>query len=251
MNRIFSVLFIVYFFVLALIYLGLALVVCLITRRSDPTKLALHRLSALFMRRLLWVSPFWRCEIEGQENVVQGEPYVIVANHQSLADIVILFGLEHNFKWVARRSLFKFPIFGACMSINDHVPVAATDLSSTRSMMRVCHGWLKQGVSILIFPEGTRSPDGDVHTFYEGAFRLANLCNVRVLPIAITGTHDVLPKGSKLLNIKGDMHIKIMPPLSVADFGGSTERMKNYVQNLIKREVEGQKKETPSVIHAA
>jgi 1-acyl-sn-glycerol-3-phosphate acyltransferase len=105
-------------------------------------------------------------------------------------------------------------------------------------MMRICHKWLSCGVSVLIFPEGTRSADGSVQGFHDGAFRLAKLCNVRVLPIAITGTHAVLPKGSKVLNIRGEMKIKILPPLSPSEFGGSTERMKNHVRNQIKQLVE-------------
>jgi 1-acyl-sn-glycerol-3-phosphate acyltransferase len=244
-NSILSILFIVYFFTLAAIFYPLAILIALVSGPLDPTKKWLHQFSGFFMNRLLWASPFWQCSIQGQEHLRSGGPFVLVANHQSLADIVILYALRCHFKWVAKRELFWVPLFGWSMALNDYVCLKRGDLASTRDMIRVCQKWLRLGVSVLIFPEGTRSPDGSVKQFHDGAFRLAKLCNAPVVPIAIAGTHAILPKGSWTLSFRGRMQITVLPPVHIKDFDGDANALKTYVVSQIKQHVEPVRERKP------
>src|SRR4030095_14654149 len=159
---------------------------------------------------------------------------VIVANHQSYADIIVLLLLYFPFKWVSKDSIFKVPAIGWNMRMNQYVGLARGNLASIKEMMTICRNWLKRGSSIMMFPEGTRSPDGGLQPFRDGAFRLAIDCGLPVVPIVIDGTHEILPKGEKTVRLKGDVRVKILPPVQPQDFDRSSAKMRDHVHNLMK-----------------
>ncbi len=142
----------------------------------------------------------------------------MVANHQSLVDILILFRIFKHFKWVSKSEIFKIPFVGWNMSLNRYIKLKRGNMKSNLRMMKECEKNLLSGNSILIFPEGTRSTDGKVKTFKEGAFDLARKCKLPILPIVIQGTGSVLPKKGLVLRGNHSMKITILDEIPYSDF---------------------------------
>lgn len=182
------------------------------------------------------VSPGWKLSFEGLENL-EGGPYIMVANHQSLADIVVLSALPCHFKWVAKSSIFHVPFFGWAMTLNDHVPIKHGDFKSMRRMLKACGHWLSQGVSMLMFPEGTRSWDGNVAQFRDGPFVIAKQQNVPILPIVCEGTHPLLPKGKLLLDFNGPIVVRVLPPIMPDQFE-NVKDLREHARTLIVQELD-------------
>jgi 1-acyl-sn-glycerol-3-phosphate acyltransferase len=233
MNKFLSVLYAIYFFVAALLWVPVAFVLWAISPLVDKQRRLLNTLTGRYMFNSLTISPYWTFTYEGTENLAEGGPYILVANHQSLADIVAVYGLDYPLRWVAKTGIFRVPFLGWIMSLNGHVQLSKGDLSSTRLMLRQCADWLDQGISISMFPEGTRSLNGEIGQFHSGPFWLAKYANVPIVPIAIDGTFEMLPKNTIELNFHSPVLVRVLPPVSAAQFGGDTEKFKQYVHSEI------------------
>jgi 1-acyl-sn-glycerol-3-phosphate acyltransferase len=172
--------------------------------------------------------------VQGLEHIEHDRPYVIVANHQSFADIVLLFQTRMQFKWIAKDSLFRVPFLGWCMSLARHVRLRRARLSSIRTAYQEASAWIDKGISMMFFPEGTRSTSGELQDFHQGAFKLALKKNVPVLPIAIQGTSKAMPKGRWLFNPAGDISLTVLPALEPEDFqsGGPESLMKAAMEKI-------------------
>lgn len=157
----------------------------------------------------------WRCETDVRR-LPRGRHFVIVANHQSLADIIVCLHVWHNFKFLAKQSVFRVPFLGWFMYPAGYIPLVRGKRSSVETAMERCRFWLKRGVSVLLYPEGTRSPDGNVRAFKPGAFRLAIETGVPILPVALAQTADMLPKNSFFFTHKKDaMKLVVGDPIPV------------------------------------
>lgn len=223
----------IYFFVTsALLFFSLSIITPIVVL-FDRNRTLIHYLTSLWGHHFIMLNPFWKCVIEGSEHLQAGKNYVIVANHQSLADVFVLAGLKHHYKWVSKESLLKIPFFGWNMRLNNYVGLRRGDRKSIKEMMEQCKNWLTKGVSILIFPEGTRSEDGSIGDFRDGSFRLALDCNVPVVPVVISGTRHVIAKHSRTLNFSGNMQVKVLPPVVPSRFAGSPVKMREHVRNLM------------------
>jgi len=177
-----------------LVWPPLTLVVFLVTSPFDRNRVFtsyFYRLLPAFWSRSF---PFWRIRIEGSWPA-DGGSYVIVANHQSFLDIFALCNIAHEWKWVAKKSLFRIPMFGWGLSLTGSISLDRGDTASALAVMAECHRYLAERISVMMFPEGTRSTDGKLLPFKPGAFRLALEAGVPVLPIAVTGTAAGMPKG--------------------------------------------------------
>lgn len=163
--------------------------------RADP-----ERRTALAAARWGWgyalwaLQPLWRLHRSGLERVGEG-PYLVVANHQSVLDIPAVLGLPLPLRIVARPGIFRVPVLGAWMRMSRQIPVAVGDAAALRAFATEVESSLKAGISVVVFPEGTRSPTGELAEFQRGAFRLALDLGVPVLPVAIDGTRFMLGKG--------------------------------------------------------
>lgn len=221
-----------FFFTAALLFFALVLITP-IALIFDKNRSFIHYLTNLWGYHFVKINPLWRCRIEGAEHLEQGKNYVIVANHQSLADVFVLAGLKHHFKWVSKESLLKIPFFGWNMRLNNYVALKRGDRKSIKEMMNDCKQWLKNGVSIMMFPEGTRSEDGRIGEFRDGSFKLALECNVPLVPVVITGTREVISKHSRKFNFAGEMMVMVLPPVSPSEFQGRPGQMREHVRNLM------------------
>jgi len=158
-------------------------------------------------------NPFWNLTINGLERIDPNKTYVVVVNHQSLADIVILYKTHMQFKWVAKESLFNIPVFGWCMSVMKYIKLTRGEYSSIKKVYQEAAQWLRDGVSVLFFPEGTRSVTEEMNNFKSGAFRLAIQEKKPILPIYIEGSRDIIPRGNWVLRTRAFCKVTILPEI--------------------------------------
>lgn len=228
-----SALYVTHFFVTSAFLFIILLILYPFELLFDRHKKLFHWLTSLWGYHFVLLNPFWKCKFEGLQHIERGQKYVMVANHQSLADIFVLSGLQHNFKWVSKESLLKIPFFGWNMKLNEYVAIERGNKTSIKKMMSACKEWLNQGVSIMMFPEGTRSDDGKMGAFRDGSFKLSHDCNVPMLPIVISGTRNIAAKHSRMFNFGADISIKILPPVWPEAYKGKTGLMKTHVHDLM------------------
>lgn len=143
--------------------------------------------------------------------------YVVVSNHQSLADIPVLCHLPWEMKWLAKAELFRLPLVGWMMRLAADIPVERGRRAKAADALRRASRALASGCSIMVFPEGTRSPDGRVAPFSDGAFHLALRAGVPVLPVAVDGSGRCLRRGSWLFGPPADISVRVFPPVETHD----------------------------------
>lgn len=201
---------------LILLWLPLLAVVRLFDR--DPVRYATGRLFRGLGAAFTRVNPFWRIEIEGDLPEDPRQPFVVVSNHQSLGDIAVLSRLPWEMKWVAKAELFRLPVVGWMMRMAGDIPVNRTDPASRAAVLQRARRVLANRCSVMFFPEGTRSKDGVVKRFQAGAFRLAIDAGVPVLPIAIDGTHDAIPKHGWKFGDGITARVRVLPPVDTGAY---------------------------------
>lgn len=173
-----------------------------------------HWLAMLWGRAVFMSHPLWRVRVEGARRLDSQRHYIFVANHQSMLDIMALCYLNRQFKWVAKEELFRLPFLGWSMSLAGYVRLKRGQSRSIRDAYDQAGRWVREGMSVLFFPEGTRSLDGELGAFKPGAFKLALKARVPVVPIAISGTRDLLVKGSWRFRAgRQDVRVRVLPPL--------------------------------------
>ncbi len=221
-----------------------ALIVWLLTVLFDRRLVMLHLYSCFWASWYTWISPFWRVEIRGKEKIDRKKVYVMVSNHQSMVDILVLYRLFVHFKWVSKAELFKFPFSGWNMTLNRYIKLQRTSRTSIRKMMEDTRRTLKSGSSVMIFPEGTRSATVEVGRFKEGAFLIAKETATPILPIVLYGTGNAIPKHGFWVRGKHRLQVHILdevPPETFKEM--PVEELTEYTRNLIVREYEKMREE--------
>jgi|TARA_Y100000310_G_scaffold330200_1_gene401466 1-acyl-sn-glycerol-3-phosphate acyltransferase len=205
-----------------------ALLIWLATVLVDRRLVILHHFTCFWACLYLWVFPAWSVSIEGREKIDRKKTYIMVSNHQSLVDILVVFRLFTHFKWVSKNEVFRIPLIGWNMLLNRYVGLVRGEQESIVKMYEACDNHLQQGSSIYMFPEGTRSPTGQLREFKEGAFVLAKKHQLPILTIAINGSRDALPKHS--LNFHGRHHIviSVLGEIPYSDFADTPVRELAY-----------------------
>src|SRR5690606_18366456 len=179
----------------------------------DP---ALYRTGRMFRRLglfLVRVNPLWKVQLSGVKIDNPRNPYVVVGNHQSLGDIPVISNLPWEMKWVAKEELFKIPVLGWLMSLAGDIPVNRRGVRRWEQVANRAGHYLDHNCSVMIFPEGTRSPDGALQRFTDGAFALAIKHQVPILPLVIDGTFDCLPKNTWIFGKSEDMRVMVLEPI--------------------------------------
>lgn len=214
---------------IALVILGgflLQVVLAALTLPFDRRRLVVGRWFRLMGVTASKLVPTWRFGVVGAPpRRVRGRT-VVVGNHASQADPFLISYLPWEMKWLGKSSLFKAPVLGWSMWLAGDVPVRRGDSESIGEAMRRCARWLERGMPVMIFPEGTRSRTGELGPFKDGAFRLAIETGADVLPIAVSGTGDALPKHSWKLG-RAEARVTVGTPISTAGMSLSdVERLK-------------------------
>ena len=199
---------------------------------------AAPRIEGRWLRRMARVttrlSGMWRFSVEGKPPVdIASRPYVVVANHASTADPFLLSFLPWDMRWVAKEELFRIPLTGWLLRLSGDIPLRRGDGGSVQHMMDACRATLAAGLPVMLFPEGTRSRDGKLQPFKDGAFRLAIEAQVPVLPVVIEGTRACRPKGSLWFG-RARATARILPPVPTRGMGpGDVARLRDAVRGRI------------------
>ena len=254
MSVLFSLLYWTFFTVTAIVLFPGAVLIRLATAPFDPTGRLLHLYTCWWSQLYLRCLPGCRIHVEGRDKIRPGTPYVLVANHQSATDIMALSALAVPFKWTSKKENFRIPIIGWNMYLNRTVKVDRGNVRGVDAVMAVCRSWLKRGVPLMVFPEGHRSPTGELLRFHGGAFKLAAACDCAVVPIIVDGTRPIY-QGLRVCAFPGRVTIRVLDPVSLADAGGSAlklrdlvfERMRNALADLRGRPADGAR---PAEVHA-
>jgi 1-acyl-sn-glycerol-3-phosphate acyltransferase len=234
MRAIFSVIYWTWFVAVLVTLFPVSVVLWLVTRAFDPRGVVLHGFTSFWAWLYTAPNPAWRIEVRGREKLRRGQTYVIVANHQSLVDILVLYRLYFHFRWVSKIENFRIPLVGQVMRMNRYVPLVRGKRESVVQMMRRGDASLREGVSLLIFPEGTRSETSQMRPFKSGAFELARNARVPIVPVVVEGTARALPKHGIVLQGRHRIEIEVLDPIPPDDFKDlSGQELGQRVRELI------------------
>ncbi len=232
-QRISSVAFWSFLLVSSIALFPFAVVIWAATVLFDRRLVVLHRFTCFWGSLYTWVNPQWPVTITGRERIDPNTTYVMVANHLSLLDILVLFRIFRHFKWVSKIENFRIPCIGWNMAMNRYIALRRGDRESIRQMMEACERTLRSGSSIMMFPEGTRSKSGVLQPFKAGAFELALRTNLPLLPIVLSGTSDILPKKGLVLRGRHSIGITVLEPIQPASFQGlDAKALAEHTRNI-------------------
>jgi 1-acyl-sn-glycerol-3-phosphate acyltransferase len=182
----------------------------------DKRRVVVHRISKWITDVVFGLPPHMGRDVLGVENIDKNQAYVIVINHMSMMDIMSLYPIPLVFKWVSKREVYRIPMVGRLLFMHGDIVI---NRSNPKEAMQFVHTqglkWLKKGASVSIFPEGTRSKDGEIHNFKAGAFILAKDAGVPILPVVVEGT-NTMRKGI-WMNWRNRVTIKVLPPVSAEE----------------------------------
>ncbi len=205
-----SVLMLTIVAVTAVVFFFISLVLWAFTAPFDRNRKVLHRFTCYNLAFWAFIMPTWRIKVEGREKIRKDRVYVIIANHQSQLDIMMTALLFTHFKWISKAEILKVPVLGWQMALNRYILLRRGYVNSISKMMEDCENALVQGSSILLFPEGTRSEDGEIKPLKPGAFILAEKQKLSVLPVVIYGTLKALPKNSLMSLGVHQIRVKVL-----------------------------------------
>lgn len=230
---------------IVIVTVGLAPLYFLISTLSyffDPDRKIAHYMNSTWALIIIRINPFWECRWYGLENIDKDRSYVIVSNHQSYGDILMLFGLWMPFRWVSKKSVFYVPLMGWAMSMAGYIKLERDSISSIKKCIDQSVSILKRGISVLMFPEGTRSRDGRVGRFKNGAFKMSIRAEIPILPVVIVGTRDAIPRETWVFNHRVKARLLVKPPVDVSEYSmDGVGELRERVRKIIiegKEEVE-------------
>lgn len=218
------------FYILYQYLVAWPLLVCLTIFTALFTICAMHWRNTEFVHR---VQQFWSCsffwlmfipvDVDGVENIEPGQSYVFVSNHQSMFDVWLIYGwLPVIFKWLMKAELRRVPLVGIACKVAGHIFVDRKNAKASVESLQLVKDQLRDGVCTVIFPEGTRTKDGQVGRFKRGAFQIALDLNLPIIPISLSGCFDLLPKGKPFIN-RRRVHMHIGKPMDISGYADPAE----------------------------
>lgn len=208
-----SALYYVFLVLLCTVFMILSAVALVVCYPFDRGRRVVHELSRILVRIFFFIPLRWRQRVEGLELIDRRKQYVIVINHNTVIDIPTLYYLPLNFRWVSKREVFRVPFFGQYLVLHGDICIdRGRAAEALEQMVRKGKMWIGRGASIAIFPEGTRSKDGEIHRFKAGAFTLAREAGVDILPVVLDGTRTLIRK-NLMFNWGNRITIRVLPPI--------------------------------------
>jgi 1-acyl-sn-glycerol-3-phosphate acyltransferase len=196
---------------------------------TDPKRRLLSRYTSVWGAHYLSKAPFASVRVEGLEHAPRDGAAVYVVNHQSMVDILAVFATRLPYLWVSKVENFYAPFLGWNMWLNGYVPLKRGHLPSIVRMVRRCLRELGHGHSLCVFPEGTRSPDGNLIAFQRGAFWLAARAGVPVVPVVVDGTGSILRKKSLQIRPQ-ETTVRLLAPLRASDVACDARQLSALVR---------------------
>lgn len=211
----------------------LTFIIWLLVLPFDRERVVIHWLLVYQGLILSWLIPIWKIDIEGREKAVTGATYMIISNHQSMLDILLLNCLRYKFKWISKIENINLPFLGWYLRMAGYITVNRGNEESKAEMLEKSYRCLKRGISIMIFPEGTRSLNQEIGFFKRGAFQLAIQAEVPILPILIDGTGGILPKHGLIFGSGHHITIRVLDPVQPASFDTADPEVLAMKMNLL------------------
>jgi 1-acyl-sn-glycerol-3-phosphate acyltransferase len=206
----------------------------LVTAPFDPGRYIVGRVFRYIGVIVERLNPLWRLRLSGVHIENPRHPYVVVSNHESFADILLISNLPWEMKWLSKAELFRIPLLGWMMRLAGDVPIRRGFGPSAVEAIEQCRQILRNHVSVMIFPEGTRSTTGRMLPFKDGAFRLAVEAGVPVLPLVVAGSGTALPKRGWKMG-RSDAEVRVLEPvptegLTAEDVAGLRNRVRKLIE---------------------
>jgi 1-acyl-sn-glycerol-3-phosphate acyltransferase len=220
---------------LALLWLPLLAVIYASTAPFDPGRYTVGRWFRRAAVMAVKLIPFWSFRTDGVVIQDPRRPYVAVSNHESYADIFLISHLPWEMKWLSKEAIFRIPVMGWMMQMAGDIEVRRGDARSRRQALADVRDRLAKGVSVMIMPEGTRSPGEDLLPFHDGAFRVAIETQTPVLPMAVAGTRHAMAKDSMRFN-RARAVVRVLEPVETAGLTqADVPALRDRVREMIDR----------------
>ncbi|HET7599589.1 MAG TPA: lysophospholipid acyltransferase family protein [Gemmatimonadales bacterium] len=217
------------------LWLPLMAATWLVTVPFDPGRYAVGLLFRKIGVVMATLNPLWHFRCSGEPPADPRRPYVVVSNHESFADILLISHLPWEMKWLSKVEMFRIPVLGWLMHLAGDIPVRRGEGRSAVEALQRCRTVLGRKVSVMIFPEGTRSMTGEMLPFKDGAFRLAVDTGVPILPLALSGTGTALPKKDWRFG-RSVAEVRVLAPVETA---GLTTRDVPALRERVRAVIEG------------
>lgn len=189
-----------------------------LTLPFDRERTVTHMMLVFQSWLICHIMPVWKLETRMAAGNLRGRTFVMISNHQSILDILFINSLLLRFKWVSKIENMKVPVLGWYLRMAGYLVVDRSDRGSKDRMMEEALSCLRRGTSVMLFPEGTRSADGEIGFFRRGAFQLAIAAGVPVLPVVIDGTGGILPKHGMVFRNGHRVKVRVLEPIEPAEF---------------------------------
>lgn len=213
-----------------------ALLLFVLTAWWDPKRRWLRRYTTYWGAHYLTWAPFAGVRVHGRERAQALPSCIYVVNHQSMCDILAVYGTHLELAWVSKIENFYAPFLGWNMWLNGYVALRRGHLGSIRRMLRRSERMLRNGQALCVFPEGTRSPDGQLIPFYRGAFWLAVRAGVPIVPLVIDGTQEIIAKHRvRIVPLVVDLHV--LPPIYPSEANGDSRVLRDLVRQRMADEL--------------
>jgi 1-acyl-sn-glycerol-3-phosphate acyltransferase len=232
-NRVISGVLWLMIMVLVIVWLPLLAVVYVLTVPRDPGRYTVGRWFRRAAVTAVALNPLWRFRTSGVRITDPRRPYVAVSNHESYADIFLISHLPWEMKWLSKEEVFRIPFMGWMMRMAGDIGVKRGQAASRAHALEQIRDRLRKGVSVMVFPEGTRSPTDEMLPFREGAFRAAIEAGAPVLPIVVAGTRHAMARGSLVFN-NATAEARVLEPIETAGMTmKDMPRLRNEVRQRI------------------
>jgi 1-acyl-sn-glycerol-3-phosphate acyltransferase len=196
---------------------------------------------------LSYLVPIWKLKIEGRQKAERKATYIIISNHQSILDILLINCLRFRYKWISKIENLKVPVLGWYLRMASYITVDRGNKESKEAMLAEAELCLRKGISLMIFPEGTRSADCEIGFFKRGAFQLAISTGLPILPVLIDGTGAVLPKHGLIFGGYHSISLRVLDPVPASAFGtADPDELALNFQNFMKEELKRLRETTNS-----
>jgi 1-acyl-sn-glycerol-3-phosphate acyltransferase len=204
-----------------------------------------HLVGRLWARSILFLTRV-KVSVKGLEHIDPRVPYLYMANHQSMFDILSLLAyLPVQFRWLAKKELFHIPVFGYSMARAGYISIDRSDRRSAHKSLLEAARKIAGGVSVVIFPEGSRSTDGRIRPFKAGGFHLAIRSGRPIVPVVISGAREVMPKG-RLRIRPGHIRVSVNPPIDTTSYKDKAKKeLMERVHSIMEQDLEQQRATEP------
>lgn len=242
MRTLLSVLYWIWWTICFVFFFLLVTITYLVTFPFDRHRQLPNRILKGLAFSIIKANPGWKVTITGTEHYTPDQRTIFVANHQSFLDIPLAYLLPWTMKWVSKKSMFRIPILGWIIYMTGHLGIDRKSLKSIKLLDELVVP-IKDGIPAMLFPEGTRSTDGQIGRFKDGAFTLARQYNFKVQPLVLNGGYRAMPPGSWKFNFRQHLTVSVLPPVDPGQFE-TVEALREHVRNLLQEEL-GQLQDQP------